>query len=282
MRKLALSIPALVVLALLVAGCDAALQTFQEGRGLIDGLARRDGWRRTSHAGKGFSFVSYQRLAPGRDLVVYIEGDGASRLDRRLPADPTPQTPDTFLLATADPAPSKLYLARPCQFLSEDQLARCSPLYWSTHRHAPEVVAALSAAIDRAKAASGASRVLLHGKSGGGVAAALIAAQRDDVAFVMTAVAYLDVALWTRTLDVAPLSGSLNPVDFTARLAGVPQVHLLGGRDRTVPPAVAQSYAARLPPGAPVTMAVIPDFDHDCCWKRRWPALLAQYRPPLR
>lgn len=273
MRKLAL-----LILCLAVAGCGAALETFQEGRGLIERLARRDGWSRTSHAGDGFAFIGYRRLAAGRDLVVYIEGDGASRLDRQLPADPTPLTPDAFLLATADPAPSKLYLARPCQFLAPDQLARCSPDYWSTRRHAPEVIAAFSAVIDQAKAASGAMRVVLHGKSGGGVAAALIAARRDDIAFVMTAGAYLDVALWTRTLGVTPLEGSLNPADLAASLARVPQVHLLGGRDRISPPTVTQSYAARFPPGAPITVIVLPGFDHDCCWRREWPSLLAQYR----
>ena len=273
MRKLAL-----LILCLAVAGCGAALETFQEGRGLIEGLARRDGWSRTSHAGDGFAFIGYRRLAAGRDLVVYIEGDGASRLDREVPADPTPQTPDAFLLATVDPTPSKLYLARPCQFLVQDELERCSPEYWTTRRHAPEVIAALSAAIDRARAASGARRVVLHGKSGGGVAATLIAARRDDVAFVMTAAAYLDVALWTRTLDVTPLHGSLNPADQVTSLARVPQVHLLGARDRIVPPAVTQSYAARFPPAAPVAAIVLPDFDHECCWHRRWPSLLAQYR----
>lgn len=277
MRKLALLILGLI-LGLTLAGCGAALETFQEGRGLIDGLARRDGWSRKSYAGEGFAFIGYQKLAAGRDLVVYIEGDGASRLDRQLPADPTPQTPDAFLLASADPAPSKLYLARPCQFLAEDQLARCSPVYWSTRRHAPEVVAALSAAIDQAKAASGASRVVLHGKSGGGVAATLIAARRDDVAFVMTAAAYLDVALWAETLGVTPLEGSLNPADLARDLARVPQLHLVGARDRIAPPAVAHSYAARFPPGAPVAVIVVPGFDHDCCWRRAWPSLLAQHR----
>jgi pimeloyl-ACP methyl ester carboxylesterase len=272
---------ALLVCALLLAGCGAALESLQEGRDLLDGLARRNGWSRVEHAGEGFSFVGYQRIAPGaQDLVVYIEGDGASRLDRQLPADPTPLEPDSFRLVLTDPAPSKLYLGRPCQFLSADQLARCSPAYWSLRRHAPEVVAALSAAIDQAKAAAGARRIILHGKSGGGVAAALIAARRDDVAFLMTAAAYLDVARWTETLGVTPLSGSLDPATLVASLARVPQVHLVGGRDRIVPPTVAQSYAARFPSGAPVAIVTIGGFDHDCCWRRQWPALLAQHRRP--
>ena len=278
MQKLALLILAHLTLALAIAGCGSALEVIQEGRDLIEGLARRDGWTRTSYTGEGFSFIGYQRLGAGRDLVVYIEGDGASRLDREVPSDPTPLAPDAFYLAIADPAPSKLYLARPCQFLPADQLARCPPEYWSIRRHAPEVVAALSAAIDRAKATSGARRVVLHGKSGGGVAATLVAARRDDVAFVMTAAPYLDTALWTRTLDVMPLEGSLNPADLATSLARVPQVHLVGGRDRVAPPAVTQSYAARMPPGAPVEVVVIADFDHECCWRRQWPSLLAQHR----
>lgn len=274
MRKLAL-----LLCACLLAGCGAALEPIQQGRDLIDSLARRDGWTRTGYAAERFSFVGYRRLVPGSfDLVVYIEGDGAEWVGRRQPADPTPAEPDAFRLALADQGTSRLYLGRPCQFLPAAELARCDPDYWAVRRHAPEVIAALSQAIDREKAASGAQRIVLHGKSGGGVAAALIAARRRDVGFLMTVAAYLDTALWTETHGVTPLRGSLNPADFAANLASLPQVHLVGGRDRVAPPAVAQSYAARFPKTAPVTVIVLADFDHDCCWRRRWAALLAEHR----
>lgn len=255
------------------------LEPIQEGRALIEGLAARDGWTRTEYAAERFSFIGYRRFVAGSpELIVYIEGDGAEWAGQRQPADPTPPEPDAFRLALADHGTSRLYLGRPCQFLAAAELARCDPVYWAGRRHAPEVIAALSQAIDREKAASGARRIVLHGKSGGGVAAALVAARRRDVAFLMTAAAYLDSALWTATHDVTPLHGSLNPADRAADLAHVRQLHLVGGRDRIAPPAVTQSYAARFAEGAPVAVIVLADFDHDCCWRRRWPALLAEYR----
>jgi hypothetical protein len=268
---------------LLLAGCGSALELVQTGRDLIETLAERGGWTRAEYAGADFTLIGYHRYAArGGDLSVYIEGDGANWIDRRQPADPTPEAPDSFRLAMADPAPNRLYLARPCQFLPAADLARCNPAYWGQRRHAPEVVAALNAAIDREKAASGAGRVLLHGKSGGGVEAALLAARRDDVAFLMTAAAYLDTGRWTTMLGVTPLTGSLNPADAVARLAAIPQVHLAGADDAVVPPAVVQSYAARFGARqsgpASVDVVVLRGFDHACCWRREWPRLLATYR----
>lgn len=278
-RRASLHRLALLLCAGLLAGCGAVLEPIQQGRALIEGLAAREGWTRAEYGAEGFSFIGYRRFLPGSaDLVVYIEGDGAEWVGRRQPADPTPVEPDAFRLALADRGSSRLYLARPCQFLATAELARCDPAYWAGRRHAPEVIAALSQAIDGEKAASGARRVVLHGKSGGGVAAALVAARRRDVAFLMTAAAYLDSAHWTEIHGVTPLHGSLNPADLAAELAAVRQVHLVGGRDRIAPPAVTQRYAARFAEGAPVAVIVLADFDHDCCWRREWPALLAQYR----
>jgi len=265
---------------LLLSACAAPLEFIQQGRDLTDSLAQRHGWTKVVISTPAFPIVAYHRLtARGRSLSVYIEGDGAEWINRRQPADPTPQDPDALRLALADPAANRLYIGRPCQYLPPAELRRCDPVYWDTGRLAPVVIDALNQVVERQKAAIGAPAVLLYGKSGGGTAAALVAARRNDVRFLMTAAAYLDVALWTRTLGVTPLRDSLDPTAFAGPLAGIPQVHVAGARDEIVPPAVVESFVRRLGAQSRARAIILPRFDHECCWTRDWPSLLETYRP---
>lgn len=280
MKKLAPFLFALCS-AFLLSACGGSLEFIQQGRELADSMAQRNGWTKFVQPTPNFPIVAYRRItAPGQPLSVYIEGDGAPWANRQQPADPTPLEVDTFKLALADPAPNRLYLSRACQYLSTADLARCDPVYWSTGRLAPAVISALNEVIEREKAAARAPSVLLYGKSGGGVAAALLAARRTDVRFLMTAASYLDVALWTRTLGVTPLRDSLDPTSFAAALAPIPQVHIAGGKDDIVPPAVVESYVRRLGPASAARLVVMPRFDHECsCWIDNWPSFLQSYRP---
>ena len=180
-------------------------------------------------------------------------------------------------LASLDGARNRLYLARPCQFLEPEALRRCDPDYWSIARFAPEVIEGYMAALDLAKRKSGARRLILVGYSGGGAVAALLAARRDDVGLLVTAGGTLDHRAWTSNAGVAPLRSSLNPADFAGNLRSVRQIHFVGERDRRVPLAVAESYMARLGPGADATLVRLARYDHDCCWEDGWRALLGQY-----
>ncbi len=228
-----------------------------------------------------FRLASYAKLEAGAgdSLVVYIEGDGRAWITRTRPSDdPTPGDPLALRLAARDDASDVVYLARPCQFVSGPDRRSCDPKYWSIARYSAEVVAGMNRAVDAMMAAAGKSRLELIGYSGGGAVATLIAAQRRDVIRVVTVAADLDTAFWTATQHVTPLLQSLNPADFSAELAQTPQIAFLGGRDTIVPPAVAEHYAARFPRGAPVSLQVLPDFDHSCCWVEAWPELLRRAR----
>ena len=73
-----------------------------------------------------------------------------------IAADPTPRNPLALRLAAVDPADQVLYLARPCQYTAAETAPDSDPKNWSSHRTAEAVVAAMGAAIDLAKATSGA------------------------------------------------------------------------------------------------------------------------------
>lgn len=226
--------------------------------------------------------VGYARRAgdPTATISVYVEGDGAAFLDlTTVSSDPTPTRPIGLSLAARDSSRDILYLARPCQYVAGPDRRNCHPVYWTTHRYAPEIIAGMNAAIDQELAARPAKAVTLIGYSGGGPTAALIAARRSDVVRVVTLAGNLDHAYWTRRDGLTPLSGSLNPTDFVTQLAAIPQVHFAGADDDVVTPDVIKSYRSRFPPDAPIRVVVVPGFDHRCCWVEEWPRLMQSLVP---
>jgi hypothetical protein len=88
---------------------------------------------------------------------------------------------------------------------------------------------------------------------------------------VVTIAANLDTGAWTALHRFTPLTGSLNPATAAPLPAGIRQLHLAGGRDSNVAPAIVRSVALRQPEARYVEVAA---FDHVCCWLEQWPALM--------
>ena len=204
-------------------------------------------------------------------LTVYVEGDGAPWLSAyHPPHDPTPVKPTALALAAADPAPAVVYLGRPCQYLDASGLANCSPRWWTTHRFAPEVVAAYDQALDVLKARTGARSLKLIGYSGGGVVAALLAMRRQDVSLLITLASPLAVGEWARLKGISPLDGSLDPALEPGSLPHAE--YWIGTEDEIVPVSVVESFAQRK--GGSVRRAK--GYGHECCWVRDWPQLIKE------
>lgn len=262
--KAALSGAAFSFCLLLVAGCAGT--GADERRDEALGLGRAAGFTAQRFTSGPFEIFALLRLQPNAQTVrVYIEGDGAPWPGPYSPpADPTP-APDVVLpMAIADVTGSVVYFARPCQFVRN---GACDVRFWTSHRFAPEIVAAYGDALDELKRRAGARRVRLIGYSGGGVVAALLARSREDVEELTTIAAPLDTAAWTALHGLTPLVGE-NPVAAPGRLATLRQRHWAGGRDNVVPPALVRSFAARL--GQPAAAVEAKGYDHVCCWARDW------------
>ncbi|MGR8919992.1 MAG: hypothetical protein ACU85V_10245, partial [Gammaproteobacteria bacterium] len=216
--------------------------------------------------------ATWRRGAAGARIVsVYLEGDGRAWVSRRRPSeDPTPVNPVALRLALADPGPDVVYVARPCQYL-EQAVRACEQRYWTTARYAEAVVAAVDAALDVVLSGDAAPALALVGFSGGGAIAALLAARRDDVGWLVGVAPNLDTSAWTAHHAVTPLEGSLNPVAVAPRLGRLPQAHLFGAADEVMPARVARTWFDALPPGAPAASRVVDGMRHACCWERTWP-----------
>lgn len=263
-----------IILALLLAACSTLLQS-AERRLLADTLAASRGWQAVSIPAQPFTLVAYvpEKTQPDETLTIYIEGDGlAWRTGRQPSTDPTPLDPLALRLALAQPDGNAAYLARPCQFVEAEKTG-CAARYWTSHRFAPEVVAATNQAVDVLKTRLGAKRLVLVGYSGGAAVAALVAARRSDVPLLVTVAGNLDQRAWTEHHQLQPLTGSLNPADEVEGLRSVKQWHYAGGQDRIIPPAQVAGFAALFADTDMVHVWVEPVFDHHCCWSENWSRL---------
>ncbi len=259
----------------LLDGCAGG--PFDRGRSALR-AATEAGWRPRPLAAGPFTLLAVASPdAPGARSIlrVYIEGDGLAWASRTRPAlDPTPHDPIGLRLALADPAPGRrLYLARPCQFIEAGPDNACATPHWTSHRFSAEVVDAYAALLDRLARRGNVQSLTLVGYSGGGVLATLIAARLQAVDAVVTVAAPVDHDLWSRHHRVSPLVGSLDPLNNDAALAGIPQVHFLGGADTIVPPGLIDRYQARVAAGGRTAQVLVPEASHGCCWAERWPAL---------
>jgi pimeloyl-ACP methyl ester carboxylesterase len=214
----------------------------------------------------------FLRTAPGSKAAdkvsIYVESDGAPwRMPDEPPYDPTPLKQMVLRMAVTDTSASVAYLGRPCQYLPPQELAQCHPELWMRGRFSEDAVAAMDAAVTRIKTNAGASGVNLIGYSGGGAIAALVATRRSDVSCLVTIAAPLDTEAWTTTINVSPLSYSLNPADLAHKLSQVRQTHFRGRQDTLVPPTTSQRFLVQTP------SAVVIDkerYDHECCWGEDW------------
>ncbi len=264
-----------IVLACVMMGC--ATSEYEGASGICPLPACSD-WKYKQFAHEGIPIIGFHK--PGRSpgsIVVYIEGDGNAWLSRsQVSSDPTPDDPVALRLALRVPDPGVLYLARPCQYVGSKLITSCDSSLWTTGRYSPEVIEAMDRAITDSKLSSE-DRLTLVGYSGGGVIATLVASRRMDVDELVTVAAPLDISAWANHHQVSPLKDSLNPSEHVPALGLSREFHFHGGRDLVVPPAVMKRYRQRVS-RANVHFFSVPEFDHQCCWVRDWPKLLAMIR----
>ncbi|HSH98187.1 MAG: alpha/beta hydrolase [Methylophilaceae bacterium] len=265
----------LLLIAITVVGCAA--NGPEQRREQSTKMAIDAGWQRVTLNTDSFYLATFvpHALQHAETLTIYIEGDGMAWVDRATPSfDPTPRDPLALRLALSDPSKNAVYLARPCQYVTGADKQNCTQKYWTDSRFAPEVISASNQAISQLKSRYQAKHIRLVGYSGGAAVAVLVAAQRDDIEMLVTVAGNLDTAFWTKANHLSPLTGSLNPADTWQSLQAIEQRHYVGGQDKVIAESIARAYADRFDSEHQPPITVIADFDHHCCWVKRWPEIV--------
>nr|WP_319394846.1 hypothetical protein [uncultured Desulfobacter sp.] len=270
-----LDILKIVLLLLLAAGC--AVPSMEARRQYAVQAVGAAGWHIKTFETDRFDIVGFM---PGtmpqenRTLTIYIEGDGLSWISRnRVSPDPTPVNPVGLKMALRHPDASVVYLSRPFQFGMKRNI---DSRYWTTARFSSEVVVTYIQILDLLKTRFSSRSFRLVGYSGGGGLAAFVAAERKDVALLVTVAGNLDHDAWTRRHRISPLDESLNSADAWPHLIHIPQIHFYGEHDRNITRDIIWGFASRFPSDARPRVREVKDMTHGGNWESIWPQLYSE------
>ena len=211
-----------------------------------------DGFQYVPIKTDSYEIATWQKIDnPKNNLIhIYIEGDGHAFDAYGQPtSDPTPRGTLMRDLAVADNFENVVYMARPCQFIMDDN---CSESDWTDGRFSQKIIDAQSRAIKQiAKNKS----VTLIGYSGGAMVSGLVIKQNPKLKVDkwITIAGVLNHKMWTEYFGDEPLMKSLN----METLPNVPQVHFIGGHDKVVPYDLAKNWANE------ENIKLIPNASHD-------------------
>ena len=214
----------------------------------------------------------YQKDAP---VTLYIEGDGNAYATPDLASsDPTPVDPVGMRLAARDGGKNVIWLGRPCQYNDGWQNGKdCPAAYWTNKRFAPDVIKSYMSALNNIKRYHDVTGFNIVGYDGGAAIATILAGKRDDILSLRTVAGDLDHRVMSQLHNVTFLDGSLNPVDFAAQVAHLPQRHFIGKLDRITPPAVFNSFVQNAGDASCMNVTLVDDADHSLGWVEKWTVL---------
>ena len=199
-----------------------------------------------------YEIATWQKINnPKNNTVhIYIEGDGNSFDAYGYPTkDPTPHGTLVRDFATRDKFENVVYVARPCQFIMNDN---CKEQDWTTARFSQKIIDAESHVI---KQIAKNKHIVLVGYSGGAMVSGLVIKQNPKLKVDkwITVAGVLNHKKWTEYFGDEALSESLD-IDT---LPNVPQVHFVGGRDEIVPYDLAKTWADEK------DIKLVPNANHD-------------------
>lgn len=213
-----------------------------------------------------FILTAFERMhEPGEIATLYIEGNGEADLFEggRL-FDPTPHNPVALHLASKDKADNLAYLARPCQYTGLIDIEAECETYWGDAQFSETVLSSYNKALDGIKARYDVTEFNLIGYNGGATLAAMLAANRSDVASLRTVAGLF---------DMDALSSSLST------LRGIPQHHFIGGQDELSTSPELHDYLQALGSTECAAHTLVQEAEHEKGWVDKWPELLKAKAP---
>jgi dienelactone hydrolase len=238
-----------------------------------DFVAKSNNFTKRLVKGGDFWITTYQRVNnKNLPYVFYIEGDGHAFNGRyNISDNPTPNRPMLLKLAALDDRPNVIYIARPCQYTDISYNPKCNQSYWTDKRMSNEVVLSINEVIETL---NNDSQFSLIGFSGGGGLAVLIAARNKHVKDIITLSGNLDHVSFNKHHNIGkPMLASLNPIDYALQVSQVPQLHVSSGKDKIVPPFIADKYVAASH-SICVHQTIFNTAEHNKGWEDIWKYIL--------
>ncbi len=264
----------ITVIFFLFNGCVNNLPTPNERKSSVLTTAYKNNFEEIDIETSTFSLFSLQKQnlnCKNKNLKIYVEGDGLSWLSRTtISKDPTPINSTTLKLMYEDKTECKVYLARPCQFISSNI---CNKSFWTNKRFSFEVIESFNESLDELKKKYKNKSFTLIGHSGGGAVVTLVSSKRDDIDLIITIAGNLDTEKWTSLHNISKLEGSLNPADYTKNLEHIKQYHLIGNNDKVIPKDVFLSYYSKFDKKTNIKYKYF-DEEHNCCWENSYKKVL--------
>jgi pimeloyl-ACP methyl ester carboxylesterase len=236
------------------------------------------GFTEKVYQGANFFHKVYGNRKPvDKFLHVYLGSDGTPwENPEQIASDPTPRNPVMLRLMALDSAAS-VYIGRPC-YHGFSHSPICNPLLWTSGRYSKPIVKSLSSVLTQIAEEYQTNGIIIFGYSGGGALAMLLAERLSLVQGVVTVAGNIDIEAWADYHAYSPLTESINPAPRLPLRKDLFQFHIIGSRDKVVPPHLVQS-AIKRQNGIKVT--IIDDVDHQCCWEALWPGILRNIEQAL-
>ena len=175
-------------------------------------------------------------------LIVYIEGDGLAWLDRFTPStDPTPTNPVGFKLALEDKSDNVIYLARPCQYISNTS---CNKAVWTGLQYSQAILEAYKSILS--ELANTYEEIHLVGYSGGAAISIYLASNEDlKIKSVRTIAGNINPDEITQLLKLSGYKKMVNFYTLENKIKNISQTHYYGNKDKVIPLDLHLNYVER-------------------------------------
>lgn len=256
----------IICIFILITSCSSLEQRSK----LAFTIANKAGFSSVLYQDSGYSIQSFAKKTNANSSVIsiYIEGDGRSWIDRNtISSNPTPTTPLALELAALDQSPKVIYLARPCQYVSDP---KCSAKVWTSHQFSQAVVMSYMQVLDQIKKQHNNKAFHIIAYSGGATIALMLGAQRNDIQSIRTIAGNLDHAQLSAITKTTPLVHSVAPQAFIAKTQHIPQLHYYGGQDKVIPEKIYLDYNKNFTKQNCITVQKIAALDHHVGWDIFW------------
>ena len=154
-----------------------------------------------------FDIYSLEKIKTNNKLIIYIEGDGLSWIDRfTISSNPTPTNPLAFRLSLADENENVIYLARPCQYTWSNN---CNKEIWTIAQYSTAVLTSYKEIINNLSKKY--EEIHLIGYSGGaGITMYLGSINNKNIKTIRTIAGNINHNELSKILNISRLNKSIN------------------------------------------------------------------------